>query len=133
MVLCVFPVSFRNREKTESASASGCCQPQMRHLRQTSQHEADLETSQGAAAHSATEQRSMQPLPQSVQDVKFPKQSQKHLSPEAEVVCKLKKKKQQKTKKERNKERKRKKLRNMKRSDDDNNNNNNNLYYAPMH
>lgn len=84
MVLCVFPVS--NREKTESASASGCCQPQMRHLRQTSQHEADLETSQGAAAHSATEQRSMQPLPQSVQDVKFPKQSQKHLSPEAEVV-----------------------------------------------
>lgn len=87
MVLCVFPVSFRNREKTESASASGCCQPQMRHLRQTSQHEADLETSQGAAAHSATEQRSLQPLPQSVQDVKFPKQSQKHLSPEAEVVC----------------------------------------------
>lgn len=58
----------------------------MRHLRQTPQHEADIETSQGAAAHSATEQRSLQPLPQSVQDVKFPKQSQKHLSPEAEVV-----------------------------------------------
>lgn len=91
MVLCVFPVS--NREKTESASASGCCycycncnQSQMRHLRQTSQHEADFETSQGTAAHSTVEQRSMQPLPQSVQDVKFIKQSQKHLSPEAEVV-----------------------------------------------
>lgn len=106
MVLCVFPVSPENREKTESASASGCCQPQMRHLRQTPEHEADLETSQGAAAHSATEQRSLQPLPQSVQDVKFLKQSQKHLSPEAEVVGKLKR-----------------------FHDDDDNNDN--LYYAP--
>lgn len=86
MVLCVFPVSNREKTESESASASGCCQPQMRHLRQTSQHEADLETSQGAAAHSAIEQRSLQPLPQSVQDVKFLKQSQKYLSPEAEVV-----------------------------------------------